>query len=366
MNRAHTTSGRRRAVGDWRLAATLAVAAVLTVGGAVHAGVSPSDPEIPEHLLPRPLDETATVTLAGQNFATTSLLPLLVAERMGEFERENLDVDIQLMPFTEATLLVSQGRVDAAGVLVNAGPLNLIADDAPVRFVLPYQPMYSAESDASGFWVRNEVVGPDGLQPDDLRGVPIASSTGAASGTLGHFWLSILNAGGDFPVSDLEVVVLNSPDTAAGLENGSIGAGFLGPPFNAVVRDSGCCTFVAGSATPYPLGWFLAGPSLLDDRRDVGEAVFRALARTMVVHLAPGFLDDPVVGPVVAEILESSLDELRAEEQPTWDPQFAMDTEAILSLQEYWQQIPGTIEYGEVLTSEAVFDVDMFAAVTGQ
>lgn len=317
-----------------------------------------------EAVAPQPFDEPVDVTISVSG-AVSSFLPILLAAEMGEFERENLNVTLEFLPATEGTLLVSQGRVDAAAIAVNAGNLNLIASGMPLRFAFPYEPEFT-DPRGSGVWVRNDVLGDDGLQPDDLRGEPISSSTGIPSGALGYFWLHFLNVDGDFPISDLNAQQYSNPDTPEALINGGLSAGIVFSPFQTMVEESGCCTYIEGSDAPFPYGWVIIGERLYEEDRDVGVALFRAIARTRLTYLQGDFINDPEVGPVVAEVLGQPLDALQAQHaQPVWDAAFSIDPEGVLKTQEYWREIPDVLDFDEPLTVEQVFDLDMYHAALG-
>lgn len=313
---------------------------------------------------PQPLDEPTEVTISISG-AVSAFLPPLMAAEMGEFEAENLDVSIEILPATEGTLLVSQGQVDAAAVAVNAGNMNLIGGGQPLRFAFPYEPEFPEGSQGSGVWVRNDVIGDDGFQPDDLRGEPISSSTGIASGSLGYFWLNFLNIDGDFPVSDLNAQQFANPDTAEALKNGGLSAGIVFSPFQETVAESGCCTYIEGSDAPFPFGWFIIGERLYEEDRDVGEALFRAMARTILTYLQGDYIDDPDVGPVIAELLEQPLEELQGVPQPVWAPSFPIDPEGVLETLDYWREIPDVVEFDEELSVDDVFDLPMYEAALG-
>ena len=357
----------------------VALAAVAAIGSVpAAASTTPDPPDTSEPttattgvavdlaaLDPKPLAETTDVTISVSG-SVASFLPILIAQSSGEFERENLNVEIEIIPATEGTLLVAQGELDAAAVAVNAGNMNLIGTGQPLRFAFPYEPEFAPETRGSGVWVRKDVIGDDGFQPDDLRGVPIASSTGIASGTLGYFYLNFLNVDGDFPISDLNAQQFANPDTPEALANGGLGAGIVFAPFQRVVEESGCCEYIENSDPSFPFGWFIIGQRFYEDERDVGVAFFRAIARTAATQLQGDYIDDPVVGPLIAEALEQPLEDLQAQDQAVWDPTFPIDPEGVLATLDYWREIPGVLEFDNELDVDAVFDLDMYNQALGR
>src|SRR5688500_12842803 len=59
--------------------------------------------ELPTGTEPQPLDQVTKIRV-GQAVKTEAFLPLIVADAMGEFEKENLDVEISVAPDPASTI----------------------------------------------------------------------------------------------------------------------------------------------------------------------------------------------------------------------------------------------------------------------
>lgn len=326
------------------------------------AGAS-STPDAADRFAPDPLDEPASITVAvGGRVA--AYLPLLVADAKDEFAKENLSVDVRVVPVSDAILLLTQGQLDATAFVISAGPLNLIAGGDPFRFVFPFEPEYPEGSQASGFWVHRDRIGADGFQPADLAGGRLGSSVGIASPSVGYFWSSVLNIDGDFAVDDIRIEQIADSDVATALANGALDAGLVFSPYDRIVRESECCEYVGGDA-PFPFGYWAFGPGLLGPDREVGAAYLRAVARTTVTYLQPGYMQDPDIGPLIADLLGQPYEVLREQPESQWDPSFPIDPAATLRSQEFFSQLPDVLSYDTMLTVDDVFDLSFHRELIG-
>lgn len=314
-----------------------------------------SGPSNGDPLAPQPLAERTEITIgvAGKAF---SFLPILMADELGAFEEENLDVKIEVLPPNDVPLLLSQGTVDAAAYGLQANALNLISSGADIRMVLPYEPEFADESE-SGVWVRKDVLGDDGFQAEDLSDVQIASAAGIGP-SLAYLWYEELRPEG-IPASDVTVNVLPYPDAAVAIGQGSIDATIMIPPFTGEVRDSGCCEYVGGNP-PFPNAWFMFGDRLLNDDRDAGLAVNRAIARTATDYLSGDFLSDPEKLEAIARVLEIPEESVTAQGEVTWDLTTADPEESLDVVQEMWLERDDILSYTEPLSVDDVFDMGFY------
>lgn len=307
-------------------------------------------------LAPQPLAERTEVSIAISNRAV-SFLPILLADELGAFDEENLDVKIEFLPAADAPLLVSQGTVDASASSVSAAVLNLISSEADLRVVFPYEPEFADESE-SGVWVSKDVIGDDGVQADDLRGAKIASATGAGSNAAAYLWYELFKDEG-LPADELTTEVMGIPDGAIAVTQGAIDGAIVIPPFTEQVRASGCCEFVGGNPA-FPNAWILFGDRLLNEDRDAGTAMLRAIARTMTGYLSGDFLEDPAKVETIAALLEQPVDTVEASSAVVWDLTTADPQTALDVVHEFWLERGDILSYTEPLGVEDVFDLGFY------
>src|SRR5919199_516329 len=109
---------------------------------------------------PRPLATRATLTLSRGLLSGLSYSSVLLAQEMGEFTKENLEVRFVSENAVNSLLLMQQGRIDGSIVGLNAGVFNAIAAGADLRFVLPFGT--AGPGDQSGLWGPRPLLWPNG------------------------------------------------------------------------------------------------------------------------------------------------------------------------------------------------------------
>src|SRR5438094_740374 len=160
-----------------------------------------------------------------------------IALARGYFRDEGLDVSLETFDSGERAIpALVTGQVDVAGVGVSAGMFNAIARGLPLKVVggMSYnEPGYSS----SGLLVRKDLIDSGRVRDySDLRGLKIAL-TGQTSALRAEF-ARALTAGG-LVESDVDVVLLPSPDQPLALGSGAIDAGFTTEPFIARAVQTG-------------------------------------------------------------------------------------------------------------------------------
>jgi NitT/TauT family transport system substrate-binding protein len=280
-----------------------------------------------------------------------SFLSLFMADAMGEFEKENIDLELATVPPSEAVLLLAKGQLDVVPSSSSAGNFNLLAQSNELRAVFPL----NAESTAaqSGFWVRKDALGGDGFQPSDLKGKRVLTPSGSGSFSVAYFGVNVLRPAG-ISATDVTWERFGVADSAPALINGSAPAALLLTPFWDVVAKDGCCEFIDG----YPRSSFshyYFGPTLLEERPEVGQAFARAIARTTRAYLQGDYHNDPVIGPRSAELLEQPLEHLRAQPSPVWEASLPLEILKLTEIQEFFRDA-GLLSYDKPLTGADLFD----------
>lgn len=251
----------------------------------------------------QPLAEPATITLSAATQGEY-LAPVLLGIAMGEFERENLTVEIVQMPFSDAMVQMASGQVDAA----NGGPFasytNAVGSDINIKWVLAnYSP--GAGGDLSvpqaGLWVRRDAFS-DPENPDlaELAGQHIANSLGL--GTVAVYWLGAAFEEAGLSFDDITFDALQPADQFTALESGAVAGAYMLDPFWNQAAESD--EYMLAAISPKePTGGIFFGPNLLEDDPDVGAAFTRAYIRTINTYLQPGYQDDEDVVQTLAEVI---------------------------------------------------------------
>lgn len=370
-----TTKYRKMAMG-WhtpvQLVAAIAVSMLLlaSCGGDSSSGSGDEISTVPtaaageDPLAPRPLAKRQTMVLGLTSKLEAYAQPLL-AEELGEFDAENLDVDFAYVAAEDLQLLLQRGDLDAAAGTLNAGVLNLIAAGLRTKVVMPGVGL--DPSSTQGFWINDKVVdrGDGELSVDDFRGKTLMApaGTGGTYAAIFYDYVTSLPGGEDFQPTDLDVQ--SAPDsttTVKALESGAIGVGKVNSPLDEELAATGCCTFLSGALPRESAVWFFGGT--MSDRAEAGAAFVRAMARVTRDELGPGYRGDPEVTALLAEVLE--VDQAALSKLPPlyFDPDFALAADDALGLQAYFRRV-GLLTYDDDLTEADVFDERYLDAIRG-
>lgn len=315
-------------------------------------------------LAPQPLAERTTVRVALSKI--TVFAPLFVADALGEFDKENIDVVIVDVPPQERLPVLAEGDVDVSYAAFGAGVYNLIASGVPIRWTFPGQG-YDSVATQQGYWINTDTLGTDGLQASELRDVDIVNPSGAASISGWHLWEWARVEDPTLELSDLTFATLTPADTAIALSNGGIDLGFLVSPGTEQVAASGCaCMYVDTNVPLEPTGAYIFGPNMLFDDREVGEAFVRAMARTTQMYLQGDYLENDDVAQALADATDTPIEVIRQAAPMIFDPAVPLLSDN-LGAQDFYRQL-GLLTYDEEndLQPEDAFDQSFLDAVFGR
>ncbi|WP_181781489.1 ABC transporter substrate-binding protein [Pseudonocardia pini] len=284
-----------------------------------------------------------------------TFLAMMFAQRHGEFEKENLEVDIQIVPPNDSTILLTQGQLDVVATGTSAVNFNAMAAGAPLRGVFPGSVPLTESKE--GLWVRKEVLGPDGVfQPADLKGRKIATLGGNVGVNQAYMWKVLKEQDPGFQLSDLKFERIAAADMSTAVTGGAVDGGVMISPSWEPLVDDGCCVNV-GYSPPYGSSFYAFGPTLLDQRPAVGQAFVRALARTQQTYLQGNFHTDPQRAAEIAEVLQSTVERVQREPAPTFSTDWPMPTEMAGISQDYLFQVGGILSYEKPLTNDQIYDM---------
>jgi NitT/TauT family transport system substrate-binding protein len=265
---------------------------------------------------PQPLDERQTLRVVLNNTSTEYVAPLVYAVEEGEFEAENLDVEIETLPTADAYPLLANGEIDALWSGPNAGFVNAVDAGFDLKWVMGnFSP---DESSQTGLWAS---VG-DGQSRDrdellaELSGSVMGSVTGPGSVTSYPIAQALDEAG--LSLDDVEIQVLPFADIVTALQNGSVDSGWVVDPLWQELQDDPSVEFLIGQPAGEPLGGLLFGPNLQEDR-EAGVAFVRALIRTVNTHFDDDYKSDPQFLSQLATMLDQPEEQLAATPPLIWD-----------------------------------------------
>lgn len=245
-----------------------------------------------------PLPVPTTLRVAVPESQGLELAPLLVADALGEFEAENLRVEVEPMPFREAMAGVEAGDVDLVVGAIDGPYFDALHRGSDARVVLGgalSRAPNATTVDQTGLWVRTDAIDDDGLSDLQLQPVGIPGGTrSAATYPIGQVL-------GQTEISLNEVALTDtaSGEAAQQLLRGDLAAAWLdGGSWYPVAGKEGFELYATLPASEAVDGTIAAG-RLLGGDRPAGLAYARAIIRTINTHLTGDYRRD---GTVVAAL----------------------------------------------------------------
>lgn len=301
-----------------------------------------------------PLAETESVTVSASS-ANLAFATVYLAQELGYFEEQNLDVTIENLSSSDALAPLGQGRLDMTLSTINAGVYNAIESGIDIRWTAP---LYEANPEAAeGLYVQAELFPED----QDTFDVSVLAgkvvSTPAGLGGTSTFILAeqLLDAG--LTLDDLTYRQMGTTDILAALEQGGLDMGWLSTPFWGQVADNPDLRYVQGFPDAQNGTAMLMGPSM-SGRPEVAEAFYRALLGVSEDHLSGDYLGDPEVVAALSSALDTPEEDLIVDAPNVFDAGMRMDGAADFNerMQQTFIDIGGLLDYDEPLAADAVID----------
>ncbi len=257
---------------------------------------------------PMPLPAKTVVKLASLSTKIENFLPIAIGLAKGEFLKENIDLQIENMPSSDAFQLMAQDKIDMAWTSPDGGFLN--ATNQGFDLVWALANYSAAPNSKTGLWVKK------GVAPADLKGKIIGTVVGPGSITM--YPQGIAFAKGGFTAGDIVLQRFDVQGTVLALENGAVqGAWLLDPVWTKFANDPNY-VFMQGQPLGEPLGGVIYGPTMRKNRA-AGVGFARAMARIYNTYLDGDYKADPVKVKEMAAILGVPETSLTAVPSNIWD-----------------------------------------------
>jgi NitT/TauT family transport system substrate-binding protein len=228
-------------------------------------------------MVPYPSRPTQSVKIAH----APSLLfaPLYVAIEKGYFAEQGIEVMLETVTAgQDAMALAANSQLDAVVAGFSVALFNAVDRGLDIRVVgsMGTQPK---QGRPTALMVRNDLLGGGQVKEmSDLNGRKIAIAGG--NGSTGAYLLATKLRDGGLTLNDVEIVNLAFADQVQAFKQGAIDAAIPPAPFTEQIRQDGSADYFGGPFTPGSSSvGIIYGPTLLNERADVGKRLMAALVK---------------------------------------------------------------------------------------
>ncbi len=272
-----------------------------------------------------PLPSATTVRVAVPD-RDESVAPLLVADALGEFDAENLVVEVVVMDQGDAYAAMAAGDVDVVVGGIDAPFFDSVHEGLAARLVLG-GPVARFPSDLdtaqAGLWLRADLIS-DEDKWDNVESQTILAPGGLGSAALYPIDTTISQE--ELSPNSVDLVAASSSDAARRLQSAEVGGAWLTEPAATNVAEDGALRLVATLPGSEAIVGTVFSPRLLDAERATGLAYTPAIVRTINTWLADGYEDE--ASAALADALGVSADEIAAGPAPLFDWEIRSGTTA--------------------------------------
>lgn len=326
------------------LAAAIAIAiapGLATIGGAWAQANTPA---------PKPLAKKEVVKVALTS-RLEAFAPVLVGVELGEFAKENLEVEYVTARVPEILVLLSTGQADASLGSPTGALFNAIAQGSEIRVVGPG--MTQSPDNKQGFYMSTAYLAGRPYSPALFKGQEIGSVVGYG-GTVFHYLQKELEKA-NLSLKDIRTKTIGAADIVTALESGAINVGFVSDPHWTKFKP-GKVQYVLGTFGDFSPGSINYGKRFITDRRDLGEAFMRAIVRTVRTHLQGDMHKNPTVMAALSKIMSVPVETLTGNVAPTFPAEMALPMSMAADLQKTYFLTPGVLSYDKPLPNDKVID----------
>jgi NitT/TauT family transport system substrate-binding protein len=312
--------------------------------------------------LSQPVKLRVSVAFRGEYAA-----PVLLAQSLGEFEKENLTVEFVTLPTSDAIPQLSQGQLDASVggydlSLFNASRIGLNVRAVLGNFYPPSAGDYSVPQ--TGLWCRRSAfTTPASPDPAETQRLRWGSGVGKASSGIYYAIAELKKRVPDFNGDALPIVNIPGSEMTTALKNGAIDCATLIDP---MWIDFATPEYVlmATQLPGEPLGSVLFGKSLLRDTPAVGDAFARAVIRTINTYLAGDYHQNPEVMALIAVAINQPVKLLERTSSLTMDWEIRQDTTT--RMQQEFIDLDVITAFEEPVSEEHLVDRSFYEHATGR
>lgn len=296
--------------------------------------------------LPRRADVRVAVTARSESAA-----PLLLADALGEFEAEELEVEIVDMDGAAAYEAMATGEVDAVVGGIDAPFFDAVHDGLDARLVMggtvPRSPS-DLDRAQTGLWLRADLVSDEGKW-DNVEAQTILVPGGPGDAVT--YPITTILGQHEIGPNMVDLVEAAPGEAVSRLLAADVGGAWVPGPYAGSLGEDPALRMVVTVPGSEPIDGTVFGPGLLGDDRAVGLAYVRAILRTINTHVSDGYRDE--VLPDLASALGVDEDDLSSGATPLFDWEVRSGTTA--RIQEALVAV-GAVRYEEPASERGLVD----------
>jgi NitT/TauT family transport system substrate-binding protein len=300
-------------------------------------------------LSPHPLPTKTTVTVIT-GAPNDSYAYIYVADALGEFAKENLNVQIQTVSDASTVIpLLTEGKVDFAVSGLFGGLFNAINSGANIRFLTDYGEPAPGPTDYGWYQATD---GKSKVSACDLKGKSVGTPAPTSSIALD---LATYLATCHLTTSDIRFVTVPVANAQQALQSGAVQAAYSLQPFTTLIVQSGVAKLVA----PQRDGLAgLAVSQLAESQPDVVQAFVRALVRTSRTYLQGNYWSNPQVLDAITKYIGVPASVLEKTKPAVFDPNLTLSavTQNMVPLQRFWIGLGGVLSYDTPIPASSIVD----------
>lgn len=293
---------------------------IVAVAGCEGAWTDPADdsPErevarcAPGAPAPQPLSQPTTVVMSIP-VRLEYAAPLLLADSLGEFAKENISIRYVGLPSYDAIPQLSQGQIDVAVAayelaLFNAERLDLAVEAVMGNYFPPDAGDYTVPQ--TGLWCRrSSFTNPSDPDPAETQDMKWGISVGKGTVSFYYSVAELSRRVPDFDPHRVRIEALMPNEGAIALSNGAVDCASLIDPL-WIDFTGGDYVQMATQTPSEPLGMTLFGKNLIHDSPAVGDAFVRAVVRTINTYLSGDYHADPKVMAALAVAMNMPVEKI--------------------------------------------------------
>lgn len=264
-----------------------------------------SEPEAPiadDPTAPQPLAERETIRV-GVPIALELEAPLFLGQAFGEFDAENLDVEIVQDTVPNLFVAAGQGRLDVLYGGPQALALNALEQGVELRWVAGAVDIGASPAGAhAGLYVSTRLAANAAdFDPQSLAGTTIGVGPGGwGAPSVYPLYQTITDAG--MTIDDVTLLQLTDlPSYITAIETGAADAIMAAAPLSIQLETAGTAFLVQEYTVPTAA--YFSTVDVIEDRTEAGQAFFRTMQRTIDTYLGTGYHDDAEVLGALADAL---------------------------------------------------------------